>query len=60
METQISEHEGKPVISTKRTYGENVKEMSRGIHLRRGKWNGKKGGIMMWNWWRENKEDKRE
>lgn len=37
METQVSEHEGKPVISTKRTYGGKVKEMRRGMHLRRGK-----------------------
>lgn len=37
METQVSEHEGKSVISTKRAYGGKVKEMSRGIHFRRGK-----------------------
>lgn len=37
MGTQVSEHKGKPVISTKRTYGEKVKEMSRGMHFRRGK-----------------------
>lgn len=42
MEIRVSEHEEKPVISTKRTYGGKVKEMSRGIHLRMGKLNGKK------------------
>jgi len=47
MKTQVSEHEGKSVISTKRTYGGKVKEVRRGMHMRRGKLNATKGGIMV-------------